>query len=135
MIVLDASVVLKWIFEDEEGSSGAKSYRERHASGKDIAAVHDLFFYEISNVLTAKTGLNTKDAMELFTLLWHFDFEVFHFGYKEFSAAMELSRRHSISLYDASYIVLAMRLKCDFVTADKKLYDKTKALNAIKLLS
>ena len=135
MIVLDASVVLKWIFEDEEDSFSAKSYRERHISGKEIAAVHDLFFYEIGNVLTTKTGLNTNDAMEAFTLLWQFDFEVFHFGHKEFSTAIALSRRHSISVYDAAYIVLALNLKCDFVTADRRLYERTKALKTVKLLS
>lgn len=44
MIVLDASVVLKWILGDEDREGKARLYREHHISGKEIIAVHDLFF-------------------------------------------------------------------------------------------
>jgi len=46
MIVLDASVALKWIFWDEAGGEGARHYRDRHVSGDEVIAVPDLFFYE-----------------------------------------------------------------------------------------
>ena len=44
MIVLDASVALKWIFWDETGGERARHYRDRHVSGDEIIAVPDLFF-------------------------------------------------------------------------------------------
>ena len=55
MIVLDASVVLKWIFGDEDRVEKARLFRENHISGKDAIAVHNLFFYEVANVLSTKT--------------------------------------------------------------------------------
>ncbi|MBI2266226.1 MAG: type II toxin-antitoxin system VapC family toxin [Armatimonadetes bacterium] len=134
MIVLDASVILKWIFRDEDGEEKAKLYRESHVSGKEIIAVPDLLFFEIANVLATKTRLSQKDATEAFSLLWHFDFELFNFGLEEFLHAIVLSRRHKITLYDASYIELAQRLKCRFVTADRKFHEKIRSLGGVLLL-
>ncbi len=134
MIVLDASVILKWIFRDEDGGENARGCRDKHISGEEIIAVPDLFFYEIANALATKTPLATKDVLEAFSLLWNFDLEVFSFGLDEFFDGIELSRRYGISLYDASYIQLARRLKCHFVTADRKLFEKVKGLREVKLL-
>ena len=62
------------------------------------------------------------------------DFDIFNFGLEEFLAGITLSRRYRITLYDAAYISLAKRLKCPFVTADKRLYEKVKELKGVKLL-
>jgi len=35
MIVLDASVALKWIFGDEEGGEKAGPYKEGHVTGEE----------------------------------------------------------------------------------------------------
>lgn len=133
-MVLDASVVLKWIFKDEEKEEKAKLYREKHISGEEIVAVHNLFFYEIANVLTTKTNLSSKDIADAFSFLWNFDFKVFNFGIDEFLAGIALSRQYNITFYDAAYISLAKRLKCSFITADKKLYEKIKELEGARLL-
>lgn len=134
MIVLDASVILKWIFQDEDGEEHARAYRESHVTGDEIIAVPELFFYEIANVLATKTTLSTKDVLEAFSLLWNFDFEVYSFGRDEFFHGITLSRRYGMSLYDAAYIELARKLKCYFVTADRKLYEKAKVLREVRLL-
>lgn len=134
MIVLDASVVLKWIFGDEDKEGKAGLFRDGHLSGKEIIAVPDLFFFEIANVLSTKTRLNAKDAAEAFSLLWNFDFEVLYFRREEFLDAIMLSKRYGITLYDASYIELAQRLQCKFITADRKLFEKAKGLKGVLLL-
>jgi len=134
MIVLDASVALKWIFGDEEGGEKAKLYREGHVTGEEPVAVHSLFFYEIANVLATKTGLSTKDAGEAFSLLWNFDLEVFDLGLDEFLEGITLSRQYGITVYDAAYVGLARRLGCLFVTADRRLYKKIKGLRGVMIL-
>jgi len=45
-----------------------------------------------------------------------------------------LASRYEITFYDATYVALAKSLKCDFVTADKKLVEATKTLKFVKLL-
>jgi len=134
MIVLDASVALKWIFGDEEGGQKARRYREGHVTGEETVAVHSLFFYEIANVLATKTRLSTKDAAEGFSLIWDFDLEVFSLGPDEFLEGMILSRQYGITLYDAVYIVLARKLGCPFVTSDRRLYRKVKGLKEVRIV-
>lgn len=134
MIVLDASVVLKWIFDDEDGGKRAARFKDDHAAGQEIIAVPDLLFYEIGNVLTTKTRLSEEAVTEAFALLWDFQLERFDFGLEEFLGGVALSRKHKITLYDAAYMELSWRLKCRFVTADKKLYEKIKSIKTVELL-
>jgi predicted nucleic acid-binding protein len=134
MIVLDASVVLKWIFDDEEGGQQAARLKDAHVSEHEIIAVPDLLFYEIGNVLATKTRLSEAAMAEAFTLLWDFSLERFDLGLEEFHGGLALSRKHKITLYDAAYIELSRRLKCTFVTADRKLYKKVKSIKTVELL-
>ena len=39
MIVLDASVLMKWVLPEETGADAAKAYRGRHTSGAESVAV------------------------------------------------------------------------------------------------
>ncbi len=134
MIVLDASVVLKWVFIDEDKGESARYFKEKHISEVEIIAVPELFFYEIANVLATNTRLSIGDVTEAFSLICNFDLEVFSFDLDEFLSAMALSRQYKISLYDASYIELAIRLDCNFITADKRLYAKIKEIKKAGLL-
>ncbi len=134
MIVLDASVVLKWIFADEDGGERAERFKKAHVSGQEVIAVPDLLFYEIGNVLATKTRLPGASVAEAFSLLWDFGLERFDLGLDEFQSSLALSRKHKITLYDAAYVELSRRLTCPFVTADRKLYEKIKSIKSVELL-
>jgi predicted nucleic acid-binding protein len=134
MIVLDASVVLKWIFDDEDGSERAAGLKDAHVAGHEIVAVPDLLFYEIGNVLATKTRLSEAASAKAFSLLWEFSLERFDLGLEEFQGGLVLSKKHTITLYDAAYVELSRRLKCTFVTADRKLYEKVKNIKSVELL-
>jgi len=134
MIVLDASVVLKWIFADEDGGEHAARFKDAHVSGHEIIAVPDLLFYEIGNVLATKTRLSEQAVAEAFSLLWEFSLERFDLGLDEYQSSLSLCRRYKITLYDGAYVELSRRLKCTFVTADRKLYEKIKSLKGVELM-
>lgn len=134
MIVLDASVVLKWIFDDEPGGGRAARFKDDHVAGHETIAAPDLLFYELGNVLATKTRLSEGAIAEAFSLLWDFSLERFDLGLEDFQASLALSRKYKITLYDAVYVELSRRLKCTFVTADKKLYEKVKSIRAVELL-
>jgi predicted nucleic acid-binding protein len=134
MIVLDSSVALKWIFADEEGADSAERIRDDHVSGKNEIAVPSLFFYEIANVLATKVKLSPEEASEAFELISAFELDVHELDSSEFTEAMTLSMKHKISVYDASYHVLASRLGCRFLTADRKFWEKVKGLDVAELL-
>jgi predicted nucleic acid-binding protein len=134
MIVLDASVILKWLLDDEAGHTRATELREAHAGGTETIAVPDLLFFEIANVLAMKKQLSEVDCASGISLVWDFQLEQYDFGLEEFLAAMSIARRHGITVYDAAYVELARRLDCMVVTADRKLYEKTKSLGSVELL-
>lgn len=134
MIVLDSSVALKWIFADEEGAEHAERVRNEHISGKNEIAVPSLFFYEIANVLASKVKLSAEEALEAFELISAFEFNVHELDIPEFLEAMTLSMKHKISVYDTSYHVLASRLGCRFLTADRKFWGKVKGMGVAELL-
>lgn len=134
MIVVDASVALQWLFDDGAGRGAADALREGHVAGAETIAVPDLFYYEAANVLALTARLPAADSAQAFSLLWELRLERFDFGLEEFTDAMRLARRHKTTLYDAAYVELARRLGTRFVTADRKLYEKTRSLGLVELL-
>lgn len=89
---------------------------------------------EIANVLAIKTRLSGADAAESFLMFWDFDFEIFDFQLEEFLSVIDLSMHYRIGVYDAVYIELARKLNCDFITADRKLYEKAREMKEVKVL-
>jgi predicted nucleic acid-binding protein len=134
VIVLDSSVALKWIFADEVGAGHAVRIRDDHISAKNEIAVPSLFFYEIANVLATKVKLAPDDALEAFSLINDFEFNVYELDNFEYLEAMTLAMKLRISVYDASYHVLARQLGCRFLTADRKFWEKVKGMGVAELL-
>jgi predicted nucleic acid-binding protein len=134
MIVLDSSVALKWFFADEDGAELAVRVRDEHVSGTKEISVPSLFFYEIANVLATKVKLSLEESLEAFELINDFEFNVHELDSPEYLEAMEFAMKHKISVYDASYHILASRLGCRFLTADRKFWEKVKGLGVAELL-
>ena len=130
MIVIDASVVLKWVLPDEPLQREAFSLRRRHAAGGNPLAAPDLLLYEVANVLPMRwqqTSLAVKVLEEVFSIgLYLHSFEL-----PEFAHAMELAHRYRITTYDASYVALAQALHCPFVTTDERLLSRLKGISQI----
>jgi predicted nucleic acid-binding protein len=134
MIVLDSSVALKWIFADEGGVEHAERVRDEHISGKNEIAIPNLFFYEVANVLATKVGLSAEEALEAFDLISAFELNVHELDSSEYMESMTLAMKYKASVYDASYHLLASRLGCHFLTADRKFFEKVKGLRVAELL-
>lgn len=120
MVILDASVILKWLLS-EEGSEAARELRDRHISGEEHIIVPSLVFYEIANVLRYKTELPDEEIVELFEVLNDLEFSGMHPSFPELEETMLYARSKRISVYDASYVVLARRVGCSLITADSRL--------------
>lgn len=124
MIVLDASVVLKWILRDEDGATRALEFRERHLSGTETIAVPELLFYEVGNTMVWSRRLTDQEAEASWEGLRAVALDVYSLRSHGMLRAMALARNGGLSVYDATYIALAERLECDLVTADIKLARK-----------
>ena len=134
MIVLDASVILKWVLDEEPQDSSARSYRNQHLAGINQIAVPELLFYEIASGLVAKTSLTPEEAIEGFTRIVETELESHNLRVEDFATAIRISKQFNISLYDGSYIALAKALGCEFITADAHLVKRAKSMGAVKLL-
>lgn len=134
MIVLDASVALKWIFVDQDGAEDALAIRNEHISGENEVAVPSLFFYEIADVLATKVRLSASEAQAAFRLFSDFELQVCDLDADDFLEAVRISHNNRISVYDACYLVLALRLGCRLATADVKFREKVSEYGVVRLI-
>ena len=134
MIVLDASIILKLIFEEQD-TPQALQLRKGHITGEEKIAAPELLFYELANVLATKVAIPVKNASSALAEIFNLEIETFTLGVEEFLSSISVSCKYKISVYDASYMVLAERLNCDFITADAQLFRKTKDLKFVRFLN
>lgn len=133
MIILDASVVIKW-FQEERDSERAISYQIKHARGKEQIVAPDLLLYEVTNVLRHKKSVNDEVIDGALNILAALELSLFSFSPVELKEVSRFARLYEVSVYDALYVVLAKRLGCSLVTADKKLCQKLKEFPRVVLL-
>ena len=134
MIVLDASVVIKW-FQEEENSDQAVSIQKQHSAGENTIIVPDLLFYEVANVLRYKKEVTQETITNVLDFLHKAELRSFALSPIELREVIIFARMYDITVYDALYVVLAQQLKCSFVTADRNLQQKLKECSWIKLLT
>ena len=116
VLVVDASIAAKWLFE-EEGTSEALALR---ASAKLIAP--DLLIPECANILWKKVArgeLLEEEARFAAGLLASADVEV-HPMRSLLASAIQLALELNHPAYDCFYLALAVKYDCPLVTADKR---------------
>lgn len=132
--ILDASVVIKWFFQ-EAGSDSADFYLEKLSKRELVICVPELLFYEVGNTLISKgVSINDSDsiAKELLTL----PFKKRGMDSKFFTKIVQNAKTFNLTFYDASYVTLTQEERCGFITADKKLFEKIhKKFKRVRLLS
>lgn len=133
MIVIDASVIVKLV-KKEEGTERAIALREKHIKGEERIVVPSLLFYEVANALLYAKGLEDKEISDFLEILEELDFEIINLTVKDIIKAALLGRQKNITVYDASYLILAQKLGVNFITADLNLFKKVRDLNFVKLL-
>lgn len=120
--VLDCSITMAWVFPDE---ANAATYQLRDSLVEDSAFVPALWPVEVGNVLLMATQRRRiarnewerirEDLSELPISIDPVSTD------RVWSAALELADTHRISLYDAVYLELALRLRLPLATLDRAL--------------
>jgi len=117
-IVVDASMTLAMLFEDERTPAVEMAW-QRIAVDRGTVPAH--FSVEVANgILTAvrRERFDTGAAAGMFNVLDDLSLEV---GNGEPRAAFELAERHRLTVYDAAYLELAIRLRSPLASLDKQL--------------
>jgi predicted nucleic acid-binding protein len=121
-LVVDCSVTLAWCFEDECDDL-ADAVLDRLADGE--AWVPSLWPLEVANVLAAadrRRRLTAADSARFVELLMGLPIVVDDRSHERaLSQALAAARQLGISVYDASYLELAMRLGATLATRDTQL--------------
>ncbi len=116
-LVIDASVAVKWVVE-EEGTAEALALRH----GARLIAP-DLLIAECGNILWKKVRrqeLSSEEALLAARLLQGADVELLP-GRSLLEAAVRIAVEIDHPAYDCLYLALAVATECRFVTADRRL--------------
>ena len=120
--VLDCSVTMAWIFRDEATEA---TDRLREALIDTRAFVPALWPIETANALLAATRRGRVAQDEWPGIRAHLDalpIEVDQVSAsRTWSAALDLAAAHALSVYDAMYLELAVRMRMPLATLDRAL--------------
>ena len=125
MICLDASVVLKWLSE-EELSENAVALVRRASDRREALVAPALLPFEVTNAVmrnARRAGVPRDVAEETLQLLDGYGIEVRHVAGLHLTALRRTLALGLGAAYDAHYVVLAEALGAPLWTADRRLYN------------
>lgn len=121
-LVLDASSVLAWCFEDEAGA-GADALVDRVATAG--AVVPAIWSLEVTNALVVaerKRRITPEDSAAFIGMIGQLPIAVDSATAScAFGETLTLARTHGLSSYDAAYLELAVRSALPLATGDRQL--------------
>ena len=122
MIIVDASVALKWlVLEDPpELINKSRALLSQFLAGKEQLSAPDILLYELGNVLSHKTSLNIHDINSAWDIFKSIDLPTIRVDTVTIKKAIALSSKYQVSVYDAAYVVLAVDKNALLLTCDKK---------------
>ena len=126
--VLDCSVTMTWVFSDEASEATGQL---RDSLIDDRAFVPSLWPVEVGSVLLAATRRGRVGADEwprICASLESLPIEIEPVSTPRiWGPALALAERHDLSVYDATYLELALRMKLPLATLDRALAEAAKA--------
>jgi predicted nucleic acid-binding protein len=123
LAVVDASVALSWVVPDEEASAMALRLLLAFHGGEVRLSAPSLWEYEVANALrigVVRGRIAEQEARDALGSLFDLGISLSDFGPMA-GRAWQLAMQHGLTVYDAAYLALAERHRCEFYTADKRL--------------
>lgn len=121
-LVLDASLALQWFLEDEAGRHYSLSVLASLSLKR--AVVPMLWYYEVGNglLMAYRRKRITSDQIDGFlTRLKALPIDAAQLHPTELLELPALAQKHNLTIYDAAYLALAMRLNLPLATTDADL--------------
>lgn len=123
-MIVDASVVVKWLNSNELDSDKAFLLYKKHIERGDQISVPQLLFIEIANYLAANTNTSEANVKKSLNFLYESNLIVCAITEDLLIEAAILAKKYKTSVYDMIYAVLARGNKTTLITADNKFADK-----------
>jgi len=134
MIVVDSSIIVKWIKADEVDSGKARIIYDQYKANKVQIIVPQFVFIELANYLVTKSRTTINHIRKLINFLINLGLEIHQIKDNEIVEATLLAKKSGTTVYDMLYAVVANKHKVLLITADEKFIKKTK-FPFVKLLS
>lgn len=135
-IVVDTSVFIKWVkTRDEEFIEESRRLLSEIEARAIEVHVPALLLYEAGNILLLKTRLSAPSLARAIEHLEALPFKIAPPATPLLKRAVRVGRRFGVTFYDASFVALALELDCPFVTADRGLYERTRAIPRVRHLA
>jgi len=125
--VLDASTLIQTLVKEKYTDTALKL-----VSMLKAIYVPSLILYEIGNalvILTQKDFITKEDAIRKFKSVS--SIPTLNIKEPTLSKAIDIAIELKISLYDASYMALALEADAPLITADRELYEKGKTMTKV----
>ncbi|MDO8487549.1 MAG: type II toxin-antitoxin system VapC family toxin [Candidatus Curtissbacteria bacterium] len=124
MVIIDASVINKLFLPNEEGHNTAQGIIQRHILKSEEILVPDLLFYEVANTFVTKTAIPLAKIIRSLAQLDKLKLLIIHPTMEELKKIAKFASDYHVSVYDATYAILAKEKSCDLFTADSKFVKK-----------
>lgn len=132
--VVDASVAMTWLFEDETTPATTNLLRRLETEAVLVPA---LWYLEITNAMTVAERhgrVNAEQIDDFTSVLAGVQIEVeTDTHHRAFTEILPISRKYGLSSYDATYVELAVRRKLPLASLDEPLRKAATKLG-VKLL-
>lgn len=126
-LVLDASMALAWLFDDETDAQAEAL--DRALGDSLVAAVPPLWYYEIANAIAVavrRKRFDWQQAHAYWSCITAMPFDIDDRDASEIEL-LELSRDCGLTAYDAAYLDLARHRRCSLATRDTHLLEAAQA--------
>lgn len=136
MVIVDTSVAYKWFINEEpkEITLAARAVLKQFLKGKEKILCPDLILYELGNILAYKHKLREIDISNIWNKLSKINLLTVNPTPDFMKKCIDFSLKYHVTVYDASYAVLALEKNCTLFTADSKFAKKIN-LPFVKLLT
>jgi predicted nucleic acid-binding protein len=134
IVVLDASVILKWVLEKDHEPDYQQAAKLQQAFLDELIDIRlpTLWKYEVGNILGLK---KPSVATEIMSALLAYEFDEVPLRSEYALAVLEHMRQiKQVTFYDSAYHVLALRTKGLYVTADNAYVKRARRKGHVMLL-
>ncbi len=117
ILVLDASVVVKW-FNQEDYSDLAVKIRDLYVEEVLEIEVPELLLYEVGNALRYNPNFGINDVIRALSDLEDLQLTTYPLRGRLAKLTSECAFRYGLTVYDSAYVALAFLRKATYYTAD-----------------
>ena len=119
-VVVDANVVVK-LFVEEDYSKNARDLRNSYIEGSIQISVPSLLYYEVMNAILFTRKLSLEGIELALRSIAEYDFIIINPDHNLNIKIIRLAKKYNISVYDATYVGLALATNSILYTSDAKL--------------